>query len=57
MPFTSDMLFDEVNTLDDDDLKEWGMYSEENLVEKYRKAAAHVKSASPPIQRGEESEK
>ena len=49
MPFTSDMLFDEVNTLDDDDLKEWGMYSEENLVEKYRKAAAHVKSASPPI--------
>ena len=49
MPFTADYLYDMVTVIDDDDLKEWGMYSEETLLEKYYKNAETVKSASPPI--------
>ena len=49
MPFASDNLFDMVPIVDDEDLKEWGQYSEENLVQKYRQNADHVKKASPPL--------
>ena len=49
MPFASDYLFDMVPIVDDEDLKEWGQYSDENLVEKYRQNADRVKKSSPPL--------
>ena len=36
MPFTSDYYYDMVTIVDDDDLKEWGQYSDELLIDKYR---------------------
>ena len=53
MPYASDYLFDMVPIVDDDDLKEWGQYSEESLVEKYRKSAERVKKATPKINHDE----
>lgn len=49
MPFTTDHLEDMVPIIDDDDLKRNNMYSEELLVDKYRKAADRVREASPPL--------
>jgi len=49
MPFTGDRLHEMVTIIDEDDLKQFGMYSEESLVEKYRRAKDHVRSASPPL--------
>ena len=49
-PFTSDlMVSDGVTIVDDDDLKEWGLYSDESLLDKYREASDHILKASPPI--------
>lgn len=52
MPFTGDLLHDHVTIVEDDDLKQFNMFSEESLVEKYRKATDHVRSASPPKEEG-----
>ena len=49
-PFTSDFLIgDEVTIVDDDDLKEWGLYSKESLLDRYAEASDHILQASPPI--------
>jgi len=50
MPFTSDHIFDVVPVVDDEDLKKSGIFSEESLITKYRRARDHVRSASPPLQ-------
>ena len=50
MPFTSDFMVDSIPVVDDDDLQKYGLYSEESLVERYRAAIEHVKSAQPPKQ-------
>ena len=55
MPFTSDLMFKTIPVVDDDDLKEWGQYSEESLVDRYRKSADKIKEASPPLPEGFES--
>ena len=50
MPFTSDFMANAGTTaVSDDDLKQWSIYSEESIVERYRIAKDHVKHASPPI--------
>ena len=45
-PFTSDYLYDFISVVDDDDLKQWNMYSEESLVTKYRNNQAILEEAS-----------
>lgn len=50
MPFTSDFMQDDIPIVDDDDLKQFGLFSEESLVKRYRAAKDHVKSAQPPKQ-------
>ena len=42
-------MYDVVTIIDEDDLKIWGQYSEENIVEKYKKAKTHAQAAAPPI--------
>ena len=49
IPMTIDNLFDMVPIVDDDDLKEWGMYSEELLVDRYKKSKDRIKEATPPL--------
>lgn len=49
MPFTADHLVDAVSIVDDDDLKRAGMFSDEPLLKKYKRAADHVAKASPPL--------
>lgn len=56
MPFTSDMLVDQISIVDDDDLKQWGQYSEESLVEKYRKASKTIDEAGIPISKPNDDE-
>ena len=48
-PFTSEFMNDIITTVDDDDLKEWGQYSDEDILERYHAARAHAKAAEPPI--------
>ena len=36
-----------VTVVDDDDLKDWGLYSEESLLDKYRQAQDILKEATP----------
>ena len=48
-PFTSDFLAEGTSIIDDDDLKEWGIYSDESLLDRYRAAKEHVQRASPAI--------
>ena len=48
-PFTSDYLFDMVTVVEDDDLKQWNMYSEESLITKYRKSKAILEEANIPL--------
>ena len=48
-PFTSDYLYDMVTVVDDDDLKQWNLYSEESLLEKYRQSQDILKEASPGL--------
>lgn len=55
MPFTSDNLKDMAPIVDDDDLRQWGQFSDESLVDKYRKNAEKVKRASPPIDHGQKA--
>ena len=46
IPFTTDFLHDVVPIVDDEDLKQWGQYSDELLVNKYRMNADKVRRAS-----------
>ena len=48
-PFTSDYLYDSISVVDDDDLKQWNMYSEESLVTRYRNNQAILEEASIPL--------
>ena len=48
-PFTHEFFYSMAPVLDDDDLKRAGMFSEETLVERYKRAAKKVKEASPPL--------
>ena len=49
-PFTSEFLTqEEISIVDDDDLKEWGLYSEESIVERYKASREKIADASPPI--------
>lgn len=57
MPFTADYLNDLVPIVDDDDLKSQGQYSEETLVERYRKSADLIKEASLPLDFDENAKK
>lgn len=45
-PFTADLMSDMAPIVDDDDLKEWGQYSETTLSERYRQNAEVVASAA-----------
>ena len=49
MPFTADYLYDMVPIMDDEELKKAGKYSEETLVERYRKNAKLIEQASAPL--------
>ena len=49
MPFSTDYLYDMVPIVDDEDLKANDSYSDELLVDKYRRASETVKKASPPL--------
>lgn len=49
LPFTRSNMYDMVTVLDDEDLKQWGQYSEQTLDEKYQQARDHVRKASPPL--------
>ena len=49
MPITSDRLFEMIPTVDDDDLKRAGQFSDSPLVERYRAKADEIKKASPPL--------
>lgn len=47
--FSADMMGDMVPIVDDDDLKEWGHYSEKTLTQRYRESADRVKASQPPL--------
>ena len=49
MPFTTDYYYDVVTIVDDDDLKEWGQYSEDLLIDQYRRNDDIVRKASIPM--------
>ena len=49
MPFTADFLYDLVPIVDDDELKNQGVYSQETLLDRYRKSADLIKEASLPL--------
>ena len=49
VPFTSDKLPEKLTIVDDEDLKQWGQYSEESVLDRYRAASDHVMRAAPPI--------
>ena len=50
MPFTSDHMADSsVTIVSDDDLKQWSLYSDQSIVERYRQAKDLIDRASPPI--------
>lgn len=49
--FTDDRMWDMVPIVDDDDLKQWGHYSEETLSSRYRKIEDDLKKVSPPLER------
>ena len=54
-PFTSEFLVgDDVTIVDDDDLKEWDLFSDESLLDKYKNSSFHVLKASPVISGREE---
>ena len=42
-PFTSEFMNDVVTTVDEDDLKEWGQYSDEDILTRYHAAREHIK--------------
>lgn len=44
-------MWDMVPAVDDDDLKQWGHYSEETLSSRYRKMEEDIKKVSPPLER------
>ena len=48
-PFTSDYHYDLISIVEDDDLKQWNMYSEESLVTKYRQSQAILEEANIPL--------
>ena len=49
-PFTSEFLTEkETLIVDDEDLKEWGIYSSQSILENYIAAREEVKKAEPPI--------
>ena len=48
-PFTSEFMNDLVTIIDDDDLRKYGQYSEQTLMEKYAEAQDTMRRASPPL--------
>ena len=48
MPFATDKLHDLVPIVDDDDLKQFGLFSDIPLTKRYRDAKEHVKKAHAP---------
>ena len=52
IPFTSDKLHDMVPIVEDDDLKQWGMYSDESLLDRYRSSKDRIEAATPPLLTG-----
>jgi len=49
VPFHADFLHAFQTIVDDDDLKEWGQFSEKSLEERYNENIENVKKASPPL--------
>jgi penicillin amidase len=49
IPFSTEFLAKLVTSVDDDDLKLWGQYSDETLQERYTKAKETMSRASPPL--------
>lgn len=49
LPFTTEFLADLVTTVDDEDLKIWGQFSDTTLQERYNAARSEVSKAHPPL--------
>ena len=49
VPFTSDKLPETLPIVDEEDLKQWGHYSEVSVLDRYRAATENVRRASPSI--------
>ena len=49
VPFSTEFLSTVVTSIDDEDLKQWGQYSEETLQERYNKARETIKRANAPL--------
>ena len=50
LPWRSDLMpGSDVTTVDEDDLKEFGQYSESSLLDRYKDAEDHNRHASPPF--------
>ena len=49
VPFTTEYLSTLVTSVDDEDLKQWGQFSEETLQERYHKAKDTLQRANAPI--------
>ena len=48
VPFASNVIHgSEITVIDESDLKEWGLYSEESLLDRYEAAKEHVLCANP----------
>ena len=47
IPFTSEVTDKLVTTVDDNDLRQWGQFSEQTLIERYKQQMDHVMRAQP----------
>ena len=49
VPFAQDMLVESMTIVDEEDLIQWGQYSEVSIIDRYRRTQSHAKSAQPQI--------
>jgi hypothetical protein len=49
VPFASDKLPETLTIVDEEDVKQWGQWSDESITDRYNAARDHVTQAAPPI--------